>query len=124
MALSFVLVGPLVLAAAALSGCKVTIPHEQDGYMVDIDADTVRVEEAAKEARTAPDGRPYQFRAVCLADEHPGPAHVLSKWVEDPSVARELGQYHGEFKAKGHEWRIERRVHRGDSARAQSNERN
>lgn len=77
--------------------------------MVDIDADTVRVEGATEEAKTAPDGRPYQFRAVCLSDRHPKPAYVLSKWVEDLSVVRDLGQYHGNHKAKGHEWRIERR---------------
>ena len=106
MAGSFAAMCLIVLAAATSSGCAVR--EAMDGYVVDVDADTVRVE-GATDPRTAPDGRPYQFRAVCLSAMHGGPVHVLSKWADDPNVARDLGKYHSDFKEKGHEWRIERR---------------
>jgi hypothetical protein len=98
----------LAVAAGGLSGCAK--PQREDGYVVDIDADSVRVPAAAEDATTAPDGRKYQFRAVCTEARHPGGMLVLSKWVDDLAVVRDLGQYHGDHKAKGHRWRIERRI--------------
>lgn len=98
----------LAVAAAGLSGCST--PEREDGYIVDVDADTVRIHGAAQDATTAPDGKKYQFRAVCMESRHPGRMLVLSKWVDDLSVVRDLGQYHGDHKAKGHRWRIERRI--------------
>ena len=97
-----------------LAGCErgsTSSSASGDGSIVDVDADSVRVTGAAADASTAPDGRPYQFRAVCLeASKHPQPVFVMSKWVEDISVVRDLGEYHGSWKAKGHHWVIQRRV--------------
>lgn len=79
--------------------------------MVDMDADSAVVTGRAAEARTAPDGRVYQYRAVCLEREaHAGNPLVMSKWMEDHAAAYELGNYHGSFKWKGHRWIIERRA--------------
>jgi len=36
--------------------------------------------------------------------------YVLSKWFDSRDKANELGQYHGDFKYKGHRWRIDERV--------------
>ena len=85
--------------------------RSNDGAILDIEADSAMVSGAAADATTSPDGRPYQFRAVCMeAAMHDGRVAVLSKWMEDPVAARELGTYHGEFKWKGHHYVIERRV--------------
>lgn len=98
----------LLLAILGLAGC---VKAPRDGsFVLDVEADSVRVDGAAAEARTSPDGRVYQFRAVCTEPNHPDGKLVLSKWVDDPEVARELGQYHGDWKAKGHLWHLERRT--------------
>ncbi len=108
--LPFVLLACLVLGV--LPGCSSIAPTE-DGAIMDLDADSAIVRGSAAEARTAADGRSYQYRAVCLeASEHDGNPQVMSKWMDDPQVARELGDYHGNFKEKGHHWVIERRVRR------------
>jgi hypothetical protein len=53
----------------------------------------------------------HQYRAVCLEKEaHAGNVQVLSRWLDDRQKAYELGNYHGEFKDKGHRWIIEDRV--------------
>lgn len=100
----------LTVAAAGFIGCA--RPEREDGYVVDVEADSVRIHGAAQDATTAPDGRKYEFRAVCIESKHPGGMIVLSKWVDDLTVVRDLGQYHGDHKAKGHRWRIERRISR------------
>ena len=52
-----------------------------------------------------------QYRAVCIEkDQHGGNEYVLSKWFDSPEKADELGKYHGDFKYKGHRWRIDERV--------------
>lgn len=106
---------PLVLfmmtVAVALPGCA-TAPPSDDGAIVDVDADSVIVHGAAASATTAPDGRQYQFRAVCLEARHQTTPFVMSKWTEDVKVAQDLGHYHADWKAKGHHWVIQRRVKR------------
>jgi hypothetical protein len=99
----------LLAFAVCLAGCAA--PRREDSYVLDVEADSVRIDGPAANATTAPDGRRYQFRAVCTESvRHAGAGQVLSKWVDDIAVARELGQYHGNFKAKGHRWHIERRI--------------
>ncbi len=56
-------------------------------------------------------GEQRQYRAVCIEKaEHGGNEYVLSKWFDSRDKANELGQYHGDFKYKGHRWRIDERV--------------
>jgi hypothetical protein len=35
---------------------------------------------------------------------------VLSKWLDEKGKAVALGEYHSNFKDKGHRWRLEERV--------------
>ncbi len=102
--LSFLLLG-------VFAGCSSGPPKTEDGAIMDLDVDSAIVHGSAAEARTAADGRSYQYRAVCFElSAHDGNPLVMSKWMDDPQVARELGDYHGNFKEKGHHWVIERRV--------------
>ena len=56
-------------------------------------------------------GEQRQYRAVCLEKAaHGGNEQVLSKWLDAKAKAEELGTYHGDFKDKGHRWRLEERV--------------
>ncbi len=56
-------------------------------------------------------GEQHQYRALCIEkDQHGGNEYVLSKWMDSREKANELGQYHGDFKYKGHRWRIDERV--------------
>jgi hypothetical protein len=56
-------------------------------------------------------GEQRQYRALCIEKaEHGGNEYVLSKWMDTREKANELGQYHGDFKYKGHRWRIDERV--------------
>ncbi len=56
-------------------------------------------------------GEQYQYRAVCIEKEqHGGNEQVLSKWFDRREKADELGKYHGDFKYKGHRWRIDERI--------------
>ncbi|GEM_PF-5376414 len=56
-------------------------------------------------------GEQRQYRALCIEKaEHGGNEYVLSKWMDSREKANELGQYHGDFKYKGHRWRIDERV--------------
>ncbi len=99
-----------LLLLGLLASCS-SEPIGGDGAIMDVDADSAIVHGAAAHARTSPEGKPYQYRAVCLeASRHPQPVYLLSKWVEDESVAWDLGSYHGSHKAKGHHWVIQRRV--------------
>ena len=100
----------LLSGLVLLAGCS-SEPLGEDGAIVDVDADSSIVHGAAAQAHAAPDGRPYQYRAVCLeASRHPQAVFVLSKWVDEQPVAWDLGNYHGDHKAKGHHWVIQRRV--------------
>ena len=101
--------------AAALAGCSTTPPGD-DGVVVDVQADSMIIRGAAAEAKAASDGRPYEFRAVCMeATKHPQSPFVISKWGEDIAVARDLGHYHADWKAKGHHWVIQRRIKQAHS---------
>jgi hypothetical protein len=101
----------MLLGSLALAGCGSNVQMSGDGAIVDVDADSAIVTGAAAAARSAPDGRPYQYRAVCLeVGVHTVPVWVMSKWVEDVAVVQELGDYHGNFKWKGHHWVIQRRA--------------
>lgn len=105
---------PACVAAWGLAGCggaTTTSSLSHDGIVIDVDADSVMVTGKAAEEHTAPDGRLYQYRAVCLeSSKHPQPIFVMSKWVDDITVTRDLGEYHGSWKAKGHHWVIQRRI--------------
>ena len=58
-----------------------------------------------------PEAKHLQYRAVCIEKaEHGGNEYVLSKWFDSREKADELGKYHGDFKYKGHAWRIDERV--------------
>ncbi len=99
----------LFLAGCGNNTSTSSVTH--DGIIVDVDADSVTVTGADAKATNASDGRPYQYRAVCLeATKHPQPIFVMSKWVDDITVTRDLGEYHGSWKAKGHHWVIQRRI--------------
>ena len=53
----------------------------------------------------------HEYRAVCTQKElHDGNEYVLSRWLETRQMAQQIGDYHGEFKYKGHLVRIEERV--------------
>jgi hypothetical protein len=41
---------------------------------------------------------------------------VLSRWLDSRDKASALGRYHGDFKEKGHRWRLEERA-RPESAK-------
>jgi hypothetical protein len=57
------------------------------------------------------EGGQHQYRAVCIEkEEHGGNEYVLSKWFDNREQADELGKYHGDFKYKGHRWRIDERA--------------
>lgn len=59
----------------------------------------------------ATNGIQLQYRSVCIEKEaHGGNEYVLSKWLDDRDKANSFGQYHGDFKEKGHRWRVEERV--------------
>ncbi len=51
-----------------------------------------------------------QYRAVCLEEMAHGSVHVLSRWLDSRAKAFELGNLHGDFKDKGHRWKLEERA--------------
>ncbi len=60
---------------------------------------------------SAQDDGIHEYRAVCTQKElHGGSEYVLSRWLETRQLAKQIGDYHGEFKYKGHIVRIEERV--------------
>ena len=62
-------------------------------------------------AQAGPQSEGKQYRAVCIEkDQHGGNEYVLSKWFDSAEKADEIGKYHGDFKYKGHRWRIDERV--------------
>jgi hypothetical protein len=67
-------------------------------------------DDAAAAASARSDGI-HEYRAVCTEKAmHGGTEYVLSKWLEIKDQALELGNYHGQFKEKGHRIRIDERV--------------
>lgn len=66
---------------------------------------------SAANVATNPEGKQLQYRAVCLEKAaHGGNEQVLSRWLDEKDKAEELGKYHGDFKEKGHRWRLEERT--------------
>jgi hypothetical protein len=52
-----------------------------------------------------------QYRAVCTEKTaHGGNEYVLSRWLDARDKAMDLGEYHSNFKEKGHRVRYEERV--------------
>ena len=52
-----------------------------------------------------------QYRAVCIeTSAHNGKEYVLTRWLDNREKAQEYGDYHGNFKAAGHHWKIEQRA--------------
>jgi len=52
-----------------------------------------------------------QYRAVCSEKAmHGGNEQVLSRWLDEKDKAVALGEYHSNFKDKGHRWRLEERA--------------
>jgi hypothetical protein len=67
---------------------------------------------AAAAGKTADQGDGiHEYRAVCTEKaQHNGEEQVLSKWLGTKAQAQALGDYHSEFKDKGHRVRIEERA--------------
>jgi hypothetical protein len=64
---------------------------------------------AAATVDTSSEGK--QFRAVCAEKAaHGGNEQVLSRWLDERDKAVALGEYHANFKDKGHRWRLEERA--------------
>jgi hypothetical protein len=63
-------------------------------------------------ARSMPQGDGvHQYRAVCTEKAlHDGNEYVLTRWLDTRDEARTIGDYHGYFKYRGHEVRIEERT--------------
>ncbi len=102
MCKTFSLIAVLVFSISAFLGCNATDKEEATKSSVQTNA-------AAAEAK--PGETQQQYRAVCIEKEaHGGNEYVLSRWLESRDKANELGQYHGDFKYKGHRWRIDERV--------------
>jgi hypothetical protein len=97
----FFVAGLLVLLMGVFIGCQ------SSGKTPEAANASLQTNGANAEAKS--DGK--QYRAVCIEkDQHGGNEYVLSKWMDDKNKADELGQYHGDFKYKGHRWRIDERV--------------
>jgi len=74
-------------------------------------APAAAIEDASKSSALG-DGI-HEYRAVCTEKVlHGGNEYVLSRWLETRDQARSIGDYHGGFKYKGHQIRIEERVKR------------
>jgi hypothetical protein len=92
----------LVLIISAFVGCNTTDKAE---------ATKSAVQTNAPNADAKPGEKQHQYRAVCTDKEaHGGNEYVLSRWLDSRDKANELGQYHGDFKYKGHRWRIDERA--------------
>jgi hypothetical protein len=66
---------------------------------------------AAAAATSAQGDGIHEYRAVCTETAaHGGNEQVLSKWLETRAQPESIGNYHSNFKAKGHRVRIEERV--------------
>jgi hypothetical protein len=53
----------------------------------------------------------HQYRAVCTEKAlHDGNEYVLTRWLDTKDEAQAIGDYHGWFKYRGHQVRIEERT--------------
>ena len=99
---SFSVTCVLVLMVGVFLGC--TAPDKKD-------ASTVTEKSSLQTSTANPEGKQYQYRAVCIEKEaHAGNEQVLSTWLDRRDEAESFAKYHGDFKNKGHRWRIEERV--------------
>jgi hypothetical protein len=99
----------LVLLVGGLMGCQA--PDKQEASTATAAATKSSPRSSAAQAGPTATGTSYQYRAVCIEkDAHGGHEYVLSKWLDSREQADGFGQYHGDFKEKGHRWRIDERV--------------
>jgi hypothetical protein len=102
MCKTFSITAVLVLISSAFVGCNATDKEEATKSSLQPNA-------ANTEAKS--DEKQHQYRSVCMDKEaHGGNEYVLSRWLDSRDKANELGQYHGDFKYKGHRWRIDERA--------------
>lgn len=91
-----------MLLAAILAGCSPGPSREATTSSAQTPATSLPLDTAAGER---------QYRAVCLdARSHGGNEQVLTRWLDTRAKAKEIGDYHADFKYKGHSVRIEERV--------------
>lgn len=106
MRTSFFVTCLFILLIGANLGCNSTDSTETAGSSRQIGTDATNGDPKPGEGIVG-----HQYRAVCLEKEaHAGNVQVLSKWLDNRAKAYELGNYHGDFKEKGHRWTIEERV--------------
>lgn len=98
-----------VLIVGVFMGCKDT--DKKDAATVTGEKTKSSLQTSATHVEPKQEGKQYQYRAVCISkEEHGGNEQVLSTWLDSREEAKSIGLYHGEFKYKGHNWRIEERV--------------
>jgi hypothetical protein len=98
-------VGFLILVLASCTGCG---DRSRAGASDEVSGVTDTASRAVAEAQA---GTPLQYRAVCTeAAAHGGTEYVLTRWLDSRDKAKGYGEYHGDFKEKGHRWRLEQRV--------------
>ena len=98
-----------VLIVAVCVGCQA--PDKKDASTVTEEKTKSSLQTSATHVDPKADGKQHQYRSVCIEkEEHGGNEYVLSKWLDSRDQANGFGQYHGDFKYKGHRWRIEERV--------------
>jgi len=96
----------IVLMIGALIGCQSTGKNDATP-----EAEAAKTSLQTNAANVDSQSAAKQYRALCIEKEqHGGNEYVLSKWFDRRDKANELGQYHGDFKYKGHRWRIDERV--------------
>jgi len=53
----------------------------------------------------------HQYRAVCTEKAlHDGNEYILTSWLDTKEEARTIGDYHGWFKYRGHQVRLDERT--------------
>ena len=98
-----------VLIVGVFMSCQDT--DKKDASTVTEEKTKSSLQTSATHVEPKSEGKQYQYRAVCIEkEEHGGNEYVLSKWLDNKDQANNFGQYHGDFKYKGHRWRIEERV--------------
>jgi len=98
-----------VLMVSVCISCQA--PDKKDASTVTEEKTKSSLQTSSAHVEPKSEGKQHQYRAVCIEKEgHGGNEQVLSKWLDSRDQANSLGQYHGDFKYKGHRWRIEERV--------------
>jgi hypothetical protein len=105
--MAFPTAGFLILAVGICAGC--TTQDTADATNLTAGATASSPHQAAASGPGSDAG--LQFRAVCLETAaHGGNQYILTKWLDSRDKAKGYGEYHGDFKEKGHRWRLEQRV--------------